>query len=787
MTQTTLINDIYGVVGSQGEITDLNVDGKNLGLVRAVMGPGGVVEFDATIAAAISNLGQPNQYAMTDEMLAAVPPRLWPVDSVPYMLHCAHRGYAWGRGVDARYLVRVEGVTRNAEQVFDFGSGNRIADIFEGHNCILVMTENSGDNTFTLRRSDDLGVTFTAVHDIGRDPVGGATHHPRCSILQRGLGRGLIQGRPALLFGTYNAMDQFGGTQGTQPDVNYLAYSFDDGRTWDYLGIWNWDYATGTGGRTLRHFHVCAYDRWRDCWWIGSGDTNEHSMIARWDGQTMARLGSVTPAQISAGTFPGWSASYNSQRWRTVDVLITPDWIESMTDTASTLEGGIWRMRPDFSESHRVNHDTRGKQSDGWCALTLSDGTQLWADNCRADALNANQRWIGIWGSKTGRRYHHIGRIAVSGAGVRYSRGFFELAGCVWWTSDALAGKTSHVTEIWEPRGLFREDRPDFLSPVYWVDFAAGNDSNTGHTPRDAWKTAGKCMPANAVTHGARIMLSAGQSTENGVASIDYTAQPNFAADDNTVGIQIDGQGRTATDITLSGATNGWRGTSSQPWNVDFGNLTLRQSLSNQQLLWDNSTATAGKPRWTFRDAQIGDTTTGADHALYIRQSITRGVRSIVANGTSKWGAHASVAGEITLEGCFVSKGLSTQQNDAIVRFHNCETDDATGVALLINANATQLPSVVNTIFGPGTADGMQNASALDITNAVRQNVFVRSAGAGIPTGPLPESGILDRADNRRPFAWSALKGQGASLGIFWGFDGRPMRRVPSIGMIEAD
>ena len=41
MAQTTLINDIYGVVGSQGEITDLNVDGKNMGLVRAVTGPGG--------------------------------------------------------------------------------------------------------------------------------------------------------------------------------------------------------------------------------------------------------------------------------------------------------------------------------------------------------------------------------------------------------------------------------------------------------------------------------------------------------------------------------------------------------------------------------------------------------------------------------------------------------------------------------------------------------------------------------------------------------------------------
>ena len=45
MAQTTLINDIYGVVGSQGEITDLNVDGKNMGLVRATTGPGGGIEI----------------------------------------------------------------------------------------------------------------------------------------------------------------------------------------------------------------------------------------------------------------------------------------------------------------------------------------------------------------------------------------------------------------------------------------------------------------------------------------------------------------------------------------------------------------------------------------------------------------------------------------------------------------------------------------------------------------------------------------------------------------------
>lgn len=48
MAQTTLISDIYGVVGPQGEITDLNVDGKNLNLVRAVTSPGGGIAYPVT-------------------------------------------------------------------------------------------------------------------------------------------------------------------------------------------------------------------------------------------------------------------------------------------------------------------------------------------------------------------------------------------------------------------------------------------------------------------------------------------------------------------------------------------------------------------------------------------------------------------------------------------------------------------------------------------------------------------------------------------------------------------
>ena len=73
MTQTTLINDIYGVVGSQGEITDLNVDGKNMGLVRATTGPGG------GIAIPVGNAG-----LMLPATLRQQPNQPWPAARPAY-------------------------------------------------------------------------------------------------------------------------------------------------------------------------------------------------------------------------------------------------------------------------------------------------------------------------------------------------------------------------------------------------------------------------------------------------------------------------------------------------------------------------------------------------------------------------------------------------------------------------------------------------------------------------------------------------------------------------------
>ena len=146
MAQTTLINDIYGVVGSQGEITDFNVDGKNMGLVRATMGPGGGVEFPglAPLTAAVRNAVQ---YIVSHADLEARPPRLWPVDAVPYRLFNARAGVAYGHGTDQRQLVMVDTNTRAATTGYQFPSGWAISDIWPGHGCMLVMAAETATST----------------------------------------------------------------------------------------------------------------------------------------------------------------------------------------------------------------------------------------------------------------------------------------------------------------------------------------------------------------------------------------------------------------------------------------------------------------------------------------------------------------------------------------------------------------------------------------------------------------------------------------------------------------
>jgi hypothetical protein len=731
------------------------------------------------------------QHILSDADIAARPPRMWPVDAVPYRLFNARDGVAYGHGTDQRQLVMISTATRTATNGYQFPAGWAISDIWPGRGCMLVMAVETATSTYSLWRTAT-GTDMTRVHDLGRDPNGGLTHRPQVRILQSGLERGMLNGQPALMFGTYNvATDNSAAVAGEIGDAIYIAYSIDDGQTWARGNGWNWNFETGVGLRTIKHFHAVRYDPWRDCWWVCAGDSNDESAIIRWDGKSPGP-GNVTPTQIQSGAYPGWDCRTGSQRWRAVDLLVTEEWIESFSDSIGNAIGGIWRVRPDFTGSHRVDHSNLGQNHDGWAALHHSGGTHLWCDDCRADAANDTQRWIGIYASANGNRYWEIGRVALTGTGVKIPRGFFEdEAGRVWFSCDGEAGKGTYATTVMELRGLFREEQSDNIAPAYFVDFAAGSDAADGQTAATAWKTVRNVFGSNVVTPGARIVVSAGSSTENGVSTIDYLANASTARDASRR-IQISGQGRLATEVVISGATEGWKdGTTSKTWAIEVTDMTVRSADAAKSVIWDNATATGGVPSWIFRDAQIGDIAVGASRTLYLRSAAATVIRSVVANisNSTKYTMYLDGTATATLHASRIRGGRAIQRTGAKITARHCEFEGYANTGFLVDATATVAPEIANCIFaGSDQTPITNNSSNVTLTTAnCYGNAFLLPASAGIPDPALPVSGILDRdADTLTPFSFSALGGGvAAAAGVQWDYYGQPFRAKPAIGAVE--
>lgn len=791
-----------GLVWKQGEILPVSIDlAKDFLKHPALFAeePGfsylGVTRSDQGVVFSEPSLNRAVRAATPPRVLAdadidARPPRMWPVDAVPYRLFNHRSGVAYGHGTDQRQLVLVDVVSRAATNGYQFPLGWAISDIWPGDTCMLIMAVETATSTYSLWRTED-GQSVTRVHDLGRDPNGEMTHRPQVRILQRGLERGYLNGQPALLLGTYNvATDNSVAVAGEIGDAIYLAASTDDGRTWTRINGWNWDFGANSGARTIKHFHAVRYDRWRDCWWICSGDSNDESAIIRWDGKA-AGPGNVTPAQIASGAHPGWDCRTGSQRWRAVDLLVTEDWVESFTDTIGNITGGIWRVRPDFSGSHRVDHSNRGQNHDGWAALHHSGGTHLWCDDCRADAASDSQRWIGIYASANGNRYWEIGRVALTGTGVRIPRGLFEDAtGRVWFSCDGEAGKGTYTTTVMELRGLFREEQSDNLAPVYFVDFATGSNAADGQTAASAWKTVRNVFGSNVVTPGARIVVSAGTSTENGVSVIDYLANASPARDASRR-IQISGQGRSKTEVVISGATEGWKdGTSAKTWAIEVTDMTVRSADATKSVIWDNATATGGVPSWIFRDAQIGDMVVGASRAVYLRTAAAKAIRSTIANITNstKYTLYIDGTATIDMQSSRVRGGRAIQRTGAKITALHCDWSEYATTGLSIDSTATVAPLIANCVFAGSDQNPIVDSSTtvtLDATNCYG-NVFVLPAPAGTPDPILPAAGPLDRdPDTLEPFAWSHLCGLAAPVGVSWDYYGAPYRKSPAVGCCE--
>lgn len=718
----------------------------------------------------------------------ARPPRLFPIDSVPYRLFCTLGDKSYGHTNDTKQLIIVDTTTRQATNGLIFPAGKAISDIYSGYNCILILVADTSNFTYTLYRSSD-GLSAREVHFLGKDPTIDGVHRPHVRLLQRGIEKGLIENKNALVLATYNvSTDNAVANPGEIGDAIYIAKSMDDGNTWQRVNTWNWDFSTGVGARNIKHFHAVRYDKWRNCWWFAAGDGNDESCIIRWDGISRG-MGNIAP--VNLGNYQGWDARTGSQRWRAVDILVTKLWIETFTDTIGDAVGGIWRIKPDFSQSHKVDHTNRGQQHDGWAALLTSNGTHLWCDDAREDTNSNSQRFIGIYGSANGDRYWEIGRISLTGTGVKLPRGFFEDSnGKIWFSCDGEAGKGTYNTTVYELTDRFREERSDNIGPCYYVDFQNGNDSNDGYSVATAWKTARNALANNKMTHGARLVLSYGVSTENGVSVIDYSANASPSTD-TTRHIQISGQGRSNTTIILSGATEGWKdANTAKTWDIELCNLTIKQSDALKSIIWDNASATGGTPNWVFRDATIGDMVVGSSRAVYLRTSTAKSIRSRIENieNTGKYCQYIAGTALLTLHASIVDGGRSILLGGGKIIAYNCEFSRYANTGISIDSTATIAPLIVNSIFSGQTQTPITNASGtITLTsNDIYGCYYTRPQGVGVPDPIIPVAGALERDDYLIPYISSVIANTLDSVSIIdWGYNGQPYRKYPSIGSFE--
>ena len=708
----------------------------------------------------------------------ARPNKLVPYDSVPARLFAADSNYAYGHNSNGYQFVRVDVKTRELVLGHSFGAAYDIQNVTIGWNSVFAIVKETATNLYSLYRSDDNGNTFTLVHEIGTKD---GTHHPFIYILDKGMDRGYIKGKEALIFVTYNVNNV--GSPGADTDTVYIASSIDDGVTWTIENRWN------IGTRKIRHGHAVAYNPYNDTWVFCFGDTDSQACTVVWDGDASLSVGDILPTAWA--NVSGFNVGTGSQRWRAVDCMVTEDYLYTFSDTGTTIEGGIWRMDHDLSNHHRVDNKAAGKVVDGWASTIAPDGTLLWSDSPQDVS---SSRFNTIYGSSNGDEWFEIGRIYTNSAGTALpQKGFFTSGDYVWIQSPYESGKTVQHTNLYTMGSTFIEERPDNLGPCYYVDFDNGNDSNDGYSRTSAWKTARNCMSSNKITYGARVMLLGESSTEDGVSQFEFFANAN-ESEDTTARVQISGQGMDNTTITLSGSTEGWRdSTTSETWKVELEDLTITAADTSHSIIWTGSGYTT-PPTWYLRNARIG-TTGGTGKAVYMRDATAYLYRCEVNQGTvsSNHLLRAAGGGTIIAESCILVGGENTQDSDGQFQLRHCTLYNYIGTGVLLNTGSSVEPVIANCLFfghsGSNSPIVDNSGGTLTLTASdVFGCWYIDPAGSGVPDPIVTVSdGPAINLTTFRPYEYSYILGVASPVGtVYFDYYGNPFRKNPAIGAVEA-
>lgn len=210
-----------------------------------------------------------------------------------------------------------------------------------------------------------------------------------------------------------------------------------------------------------------------------------------------------------------------------------------------------------------------------------------------------------------------------------------------------------------------------------------------------------------------------------------------------------------------------------------------------QYILHDQSTATAGRPKWTLRDAIIGNAVDGSVRSVYVRNTDFVAHRTLFLNQVSSTRAamQPNSTGTVEARACIFRGGRINTENGGVVRLHHCTMIEYSIAGVMLAANVTAAPSLVNNVFEAygASVPVLNYSTSVTLTSGmVKDNYFGRAVGVEVPAQALPVSGpIAMHPVTLAPFEWSSLAGAGQPAGVSWDYYGNPFRARPAIGAVE--
>lgn len=612
-------NNVTGLVGPDGNEVDLWTD-----------------QAKTSIQDALLNTLPP--YTTLPKMAAKEIPQLTPVDWYPDAILCSDGTYLYGSlSSSTDTVVRYPLGSHTATNGVQCAAGLAITFIeptsTPGLIFIHVQTAaGSGD----IYRSTDYGATATKVLELGSRnqsaPVSGSRSPNVRWLSGRSFCEATIASRQVLFIGEYN----IGTTRviGGAHDAVCLYTSVDAGVTWTIAAEWNTDGNTSYndvlyGGNYVRHIHgvrYCPYDGnvyvlFGDVGSLSSVATNTQAGFLQWDGKQAL----ASNVLISSYASTGKKSLSGSQMYRITDMLFEDNAIYGMTDAINTLTSvewasGMFTFPYDLSAPERKNKSIlEVPNRSGRMGLKHPNGNHLWIDAVEGANTTAGQYFNSIYTSSSDRST--MARNAVcrcKTGGVSWNPFSFFVAGTRIYVSNTAGsgiGKSGTSVVEFDASLPFNGERPDTISPVYFVDTVNGTDDATttsrilrGNAPgTDAFKTLQYAMTGSRVPHGGRIHLTAGTYSES------TSINPVFLTTDADVTeyVNVSGAGKDLTAVGNNASASNWlfgpvSGTPVQNWDFQDLRLTTFKSGVQQSILLFTSYAYTGEFYTRLIRAEIG-------------------------------------------------------------------------------------------------------------------------------------------------------------------------------------